>query len=85
MARWGMLVISGLIAVGVGFSPGKVEGQTAGQIGYVNTTTVLQQTPGYGAVDSTLGLNAQDSSKRPKHSRPSSIPRWQPSTSNSWY
>lgn len=54
MARWELLVASSLVAVGIVASPGTAAGQAAGQVGYVNTTTVLQQTPGYETVDSTL-------------------------------
>lgn len=54
MARWGIVTVSGFVAIAAGVTPQKVGGQTVGPVGYVNTTTVLQQTPGYGTVDSTL-------------------------------
>ena len=54
MARWGSVVFLGLVFFGIGASPADGSAQTAGQVGYVNTTTVLQQTPGFGVADSTL-------------------------------
>jgi outer membrane protein len=40
-------------------TPG-INAQTAGQIGYLNTTVVLQQTPGFDVVDSTLAAERAD-------------------------
>ena len=54
MARWGIAGTLGLVIVGIGASPADAAAQTARQIGYVNTTTILQQMPEFGAVDSTL-------------------------------
>ena len=54
MARWGSAVILGLAVVGASVHPAVSSAQAVGQVGYVNSTTVLQQTPGYGVVDSIL-------------------------------
>jgi len=54
MAHWGIVVTLGLVVVGVGASPADGSAQTVGQVGYVNTATILQQTPGYDAADSTI-------------------------------
>jgi outer membrane protein len=54
MARWGIAATLGITVVGIGVSPVDTNAQTDGQVGYVNTTTVLQQTPGFGAADSIL-------------------------------
>ena len=53
MARWRIATL-GLVVVGISASPAEGSAQTAGQVGYVNTTTILQQTPGYGTADSAL-------------------------------
>jgi outer membrane protein len=54
MARWGIVATLGLVVVGIGASPADGSAQTVGQVGYVNTTTILQQAPGYDAADSTI-------------------------------
>lgn len=54
MARWGIAVSIGLSVVGVGAWPAAGGAQTVRQIGYVNTTAILRQTPGYDAADSTI-------------------------------
>ena len=54
MARWGIVATLGLAVVGIGASPADGSAQTVGQVGYVNTTTILQQTPGYDTADSTI-------------------------------
>ncbi|MFC1639770.1 OmpH family outer membrane protein [Gemmatimonadota bacterium] len=54
MARWGSAVTLGLAVVGISVFPAGSSAQTVGQVGYVNTTTVLQQTPGFDAADSIL-------------------------------
>ena len=54
MARWGIAVSIGLVAVGIGVYPAGISAQTAVRVGYVNTTAILQQTPGYDAADSTI-------------------------------
>ncbi len=54
MTRWGRATTLVLVCIGIGTSPAVGNAQTAGQVGYVNTTTILQQTPGFGVADSTL-------------------------------
>jgi len=54
MARWGIAVSIGLVAVGIGVYPASISAQTVVRVGFVNTTTILQQTPGYDAADSTI-------------------------------
>ncbi len=54
MVRWGIAATLGLVVVGVGASPADGSAQSSGQIGYVNTTTILQSTPGFDAADSIL-------------------------------
>ena len=54
MARWGIAVFMGILAIGLGAFPMHVSAQTSGGIGLVNTELVLRQTPGYQEADSTL-------------------------------
>ena len=54
MTRWGSAVTLGLVVVGISAYPACGSAQTVGQVGFVNTTTVLLQTPGYNAADSTI-------------------------------
>jgi len=57
MARWGIAATLGLVVVGIGASPadaGAQQAQPGSRIAFVNTETILRQTPGYGAADSTL-------------------------------
>lgn len=48
MARWGFVAVFCLAAAAAGSRPAEA------QIGYVNTDLILQRTPGYDVVDSTL-------------------------------
>ena len=54
MARLGIVATLGFVVVGIGASPADAAAQTAGQIGYVNTETILRQMPGYETADSIL-------------------------------
>jgi outer membrane protein len=54
MARWGIAVSIGLVVAGMGVCPAGSRAQTVGKIGFVNTTVILRQTPGYNAADSTI-------------------------------
>lgn len=54
MDRWGSLVPLALVLIGIGVGPSAAGAQTAAQIGFVNTTQALQETPGFDVVDSTL-------------------------------
>jgi Skp family chaperone for outer membrane proteins len=54
MARWGIVVTLGFVAVGICASPRDAMAQTGGGIAFVNTETILRGTPGYEAADSTL-------------------------------
>ena len=54
MTRYGSVVSLALLIVGMSAGGAGASAQTAGQIGFVNTTAALQQTPGFGVVDSTL-------------------------------
>lgn len=55
MARWGIAAtLLGLVVVGLSASPADAGAQTASRVGFVNTETILRQTPGYAAADSTL-------------------------------
>lgn len=44
----------GLVAIGICMYPASIDAQTEGRIAYVNTTAILQQTPGFDAADSTI-------------------------------
>ena len=54
MARRSIAVTLGLVAVGIGVYPVTVSAQTDILVGYVNTTAILQRTPGYAAADSAI-------------------------------
>ncbi len=54
MARWGIAVFMGILAIGLGATPMNVSAQSTGGIGFVNTELILRQTPGYEQADSTL-------------------------------
>ena len=54
MACRGIAGIIGLFAVGIGMYPVGISAQTTARVGFVNTTLILQQTPGFDAADSTI-------------------------------
>jgi len=54
MARRAIAVSVVLVAVGLGVYPASISAQTNVRVGYVNTTTILQQMPGFEAADSTI-------------------------------
>ncbi len=54
MARWGFVITLTLVFAAIVGLPAAAGGQTAPQIGYVNTELILRETPGYDAADSTL-------------------------------
>ena len=54
MACRGIAGFVGLVAVGISMYPASVRAQTVARVAYVNTTAILQQTPGFAAADSTL-------------------------------
>jgi len=54
MAGWGFAATLGLVAVGICTAPTEASAQAGGGIAFVNTETILRQTPGYDAADSTL-------------------------------
>jgi len=56
MARCASAVSLWLVVVGMSGHPTVGCAQTVGQVGIVNSTTVLQQTPGYAVADSTLAV-----------------------------
>lgn len=54
MARWGIAASIGFVIAGIGVCPAGSAAQTVGQIGFVNTSVILRQTPGYDTADSTI-------------------------------
>lgn len=54
MTRRAIAVSLGLVAVGISVYPVSVSAQTDIRVGYVNTTAILQQTPGFAAADSAI-------------------------------
>ena len=54
MAGWGFAATLGLVAVGICTAPTEASAQAGGGIAFVNTETILRQTPGYDTADSTL-------------------------------
>ncbi len=54
MVRWGIAATAVLVGAGLGMNPTHADAQGTSSIGFVNTETILRQTPGYDAADSTL-------------------------------
>ena len=54
MACRGIAGFIGLVAVGIGMCPASTGAQTVARVAYVNTTAILQQTPGFDAADSAI-------------------------------